>query len=55
MNVGLILVTMLVAVCVGYGGHVVARDRISLPIQAVVVLGILALPLPGSWIPAARD
>lgn len=53
MSVGLILVTMLIAVSVGYGAHLVARDQTSLPIQAVVALGVLALPLPGSWIPAA--
>lgn len=54
LSVGLLVgCTLLIAVGFGYAGHRLARDSVSIPVQAVVVLAILALPLPGSWVPAA--
>jgi sensor c-di-GMP phosphodiesterase-like protein len=53
VRVGLVLIpTLLISAAFGYGGHHVARNRGRLPIQAVLVLAILALPLPGAWLTA---
>ncbi len=54
LSFGLVLVlTVLMAVGFGYGGYVVARHQPNIPIQAVVVLAVLALRLPAWLITAA--
>lgn len=54
LTVGVIVgLTLLISGAFGlYGGHLAARRRGRMPIQAVVVLGVLALAWPGSWITA---